>query len=106
MKPFDFKYGREQETVDEREENVKLMQKSEDEDFGPFQQEMEASEMEEIIYLETSMVDFSTNVCFVESWTCQNESHYSYVCGIQVDGGEYDITGLRTTNLAESNLFR
>ncbi|GBM05089.1 hypothetical protein AVEN_210799-1 [Araneus ventricosus] len=31
------------------------------------------------------------------------KAHYSYVCGIQeVDGGEYDLTSLRTTNLAKS----
>ncbi|GBM84957.1 hypothetical protein AVEN_120222-2 [Araneus ventricosus] len=31
------------------------------------------------------------------------KAHYSYVCGIQeVDGGEYDITGLRITNSAKS----
>ncbi|GBN36996.1 hypothetical protein AVEN_252675-1 [Araneus ventricosus] len=30
-------------------------------------------------------------------------AHYLYVCGIQeVDGGEYDMTGLRITNLTKS----
>ncbi|GBN29713.1 hypothetical protein AVEN_51384-1 [Araneus ventricosus] len=30
-------------------------------------------------------------------------AHFSYVCWIQeVDGGEYDMTGLRATNLAKS----
>ncbi|GBN93244.1 hypothetical protein AVEN_237582-1 [Araneus ventricosus] len=47
MKPFDFMYGRKQETVDEKEENVMLMVESEDEDFGSFQQKMEAAGMAE-----------------------------------------------------------
>ncbi|GBL96927.1 hypothetical protein AVEN_182510-1 [Araneus ventricosus] len=62
MKPFDFKYGRKQETSDEKEENLVLMEDFEDEYFGSFQQEMEAAEMEDIIYLESSMVNFSTNL--------------------------------------------
>ncbi|GBN73400.1 hypothetical protein AVEN_219674-1 [Araneus ventricosus] len=47
MKPFDFKYGRKQETDDEKEENVILTEDSEDKDFDSFQQEIEAAEMEE-----------------------------------------------------------
>ncbi|GBM20499.1 hypothetical protein AVEN_61044-1 [Araneus ventricosus] len=47
MKPFDFKYGRKQETDDEKEEKVILMEESDDEDFGSFQQEIEAAEMGE-----------------------------------------------------------
>ncbi|GBM30627.1 hypothetical protein AVEN_18319-1 [Araneus ventricosus] len=104
MKPFDFKYGRKQETDDEKEENVILMQESEDEVFGSFQQEMEAAEMEEVIYLESLMLDFSTNL-FVLIYNLGDDKikiHYTYFCGIQeVDGGEYDITGLITTNLAK-----
>ncbi|GBL76720.1 hypothetical protein AVEN_53405-1 [Araneus ventricosus] len=65
---------------------------------------MEAEEMEEVIYLKLSMVDFfNKSLCFVECCRCRNEAHYSYVCGIQeVYGSEYDMTGLRTTNLAKS----
>ncbi|GBN66732.1 hypothetical protein AVEN_131132-1, partial [Araneus ventricosus] len=62
MKPLDFKYGRQQETDDEKEENVILMEEYENKDFGSFQQEMEAAGMEEVIYLDSSMVDFSTNL--------------------------------------------
>ncbi|GBM78338.1 hypothetical protein AVEN_27935-1 [Araneus ventricosus] len=62
MKQFDFKYGRKQETNDEKEENVIPIEESEDEDFGSFQQEMEAAEMDEVIYLESSIVNFSTNL--------------------------------------------
>ncbi|GBO00147.1 hypothetical protein AVEN_96989-1 [Araneus ventricosus] len=62
MKPFDFKYGRKQETVDKKEENVTLMEESEDEHFGSFQRELETVEMEELTYLESSMVDFLRNL--------------------------------------------
>ncbi|GBN37127.1 hypothetical protein AVEN_233342-1 [Araneus ventricosus] len=62
MKPFDLKYGRKIETGDEKEENVMLMEESEDEDFDSFQKEMEDVEIEEIIYLESFTVDFSTNL--------------------------------------------
>ncbi|GBM18845.1 hypothetical protein AVEN_203119-1 [Araneus ventricosus] len=47
MKPFDFKYGRKQETDDEKEENMTLMEEFEDEDFGFLQQETEDAEIEE-----------------------------------------------------------
>ncbi|GBN41546.1 hypothetical protein AVEN_173955-1 [Araneus ventricosus] len=62
MKQFDLKYARKQETDDEKEENVILMKESVDEDFGSFQQETEAAEMEEVIYLESSKADFSTTM--------------------------------------------
>ncbi|GBM06753.1 hypothetical protein AVEN_62997-1 [Araneus ventricosus] len=105
MNPFDFKYGRKQESDDEKEENVILIEESEYEDFGSFQQETVAAGMQEVIYLESSMVDFTTNL-FVFIYNlggARMKAHYSYVCGIQeVDGGEYDMTGLRTTNLAKS----
>ncbi|GBM27794.1 hypothetical protein AVEN_269747-1 [Araneus ventricosus] len=100
---FDFKYGRKQETDDEEEENVILTLESEDDDFGSFQQEIEVAEMEEAIYLESSMVDFSTNmfVLIDNVGATGIKAHCSYVCGIQeVDGGEYDLTGLKTTNLS------
>ncbi|GBN18038.1 hypothetical protein AVEN_163677-1 [Araneus ventricosus] len=51
MKPLDFKSGRKQETDKEKDENVILRVQSEYEDFDSFQQEMEAAEIEEIIYL-------------------------------------------------------
>ncbi|GBM25096.1 hypothetical protein AVEN_206482-1 [Araneus ventricosus] len=38
------------------------MEESEYEDFGSFQQEREAVEMDEEVYLESSMVDFSPNL--------------------------------------------
>ncbi|GBO30474.1 hypothetical protein AVEN_39795-1 [Araneus ventricosus] len=78
MKPFDFKYERKQETDDEKEENVILMEESEDEDFGSFQQEMETAEMEKVIYMESSMVDFSTNM-FDNVGSARMKAHHSYV---------------------------
>ncbi|GBM10163.1 hypothetical protein AVEN_258764-1 [Araneus ventricosus] len=51
------------------------------------------------------MIDFSTNlfVLIDNIGGARMKAHYSYVFGIQeVDGGEYDMTGLRTTNLAKS----
>ncbi|GBN01377.1 hypothetical protein AVEN_110432-1 [Araneus ventricosus] len=109
LKPFEFKYERKKETVDEKVENVILIELSEDEDCGSFQQEMEAAKMEEVIYLESLMVDFSTNlfVLIDNVGGARMKAHYSYICGNQEDdGGEYDMTGLRTANLAKSNLFR
>ncbi|GBN93233.1 hypothetical protein AVEN_136266-1 [Araneus ventricosus] len=81
LKPFDFKYGRKQETDDEKEENVILMVESEYEDFDSFQQEMEAAEIEEIISLESSMVDFSTNMLILIDNVVggRMKAHYSYV---------------------------
>ncbi|GBM04546.1 hypothetical protein AVEN_93950-1 [Araneus ventricosus] len=90
MRPFDFKYKSE-ETVDDKVGNVILIEESEDEDFGSFQQEMEAAKKEEVIYLESLMVDFSTNlfVLIDNVGGARMKAHYSYVCGIQeVDGGE------------------
>ncbi|GBM08643.1 hypothetical protein AVEN_52478-1 [Araneus ventricosus] len=105
MQPFDFKYGRESETDDEKEENVIQWKNSKYEDFGSFQQKMESVGMKEVIYLESSMVDFSTNlfVLIYNLGGARMKAHYSYVCGIrEVDSGEHDMTGLRTTNLAKS----
>ncbi|GBO14648.1 hypothetical protein AVEN_49232-1 [Araneus ventricosus] len=65
---------------------------------------MEAAKMEEVIYLESPMIDFSTNLfVLIDNFGgARMKAHYSYVCGIQeVDGGEYDMSGLRTTNLAK-----
>ncbi|GBN25057.1 hypothetical protein AVEN_65056-1 [Araneus ventricosus] len=98
MKLFDFMYGRKQESDDEKEENEILIEISDDEDFGSFQHEMEVAV--EVIYLESSMVDFSTNlfVLIDKVGGARMKAHYSYVCGIlEVDGGKYDMTGLRTT---------
>ncbi|GBM33232.1 hypothetical protein AVEN_91632-1 [Araneus ventricosus] len=100
----DFKYGRKQETDDEKKENVILMLESEDEDFGSFQKEMEAAEMEKLIYLGSSIADFSTSMfILIDNFGgAKIKAHYSYVFGIQeVDGGEYDMTDLRTINLAK-----
>ncbi|GBL78997.1 hypothetical protein AVEN_48957-1 [Araneus ventricosus] len=105
MKPFNFKYGRKQETDDEKEENVILMEESEDEDFDSFQQEMETAEMEEVIYLGSSTVEFSKNmfVLIDNVGSSRMKAHYLYVCRIQeVDGDEYDMTDLRITNLDKS----
>ncbi|GBL72809.1 hypothetical protein AVEN_128016-1 [Araneus ventricosus] len=102
MMPSDFKYGRKQETVDEEKENVILMEESEDEDCGSFQREME-----EVIYLESFMVDFSTNLLVllnVGGVRIKNIIHTS--AGFKnVEGSEYDMTGLRTTNLAKSKFI-
>ncbi|GBL90528.1 hypothetical protein AVEN_179448-1 [Araneus ventricosus] len=81
------------------------MKESENEDFGSFQQETEAAEIEEVIYVESPTADFSTNlfVLIDNVGDARMKAHHSYICGIQeVDGGEYDIKGLRTTNLAKS----
>ncbi|GBM18821.1 hypothetical protein AVEN_203099-1 [Araneus ventricosus] len=51
------------------------------------------------------MVDFSTNlfVLIKNVGGARMKAHYSYVCWIQeVDGGEYDIIGLKTTNIDKS----
>ncbi|GBN89088.1 hypothetical protein AVEN_185698-1 [Araneus ventricosus] len=85
--------------------NVILMEISEDEDFGSFQQGTDAAEMEEVTYLESAVVDFSPNVFVLidNVGNARMKTHYSYVCGIQeVDSGEYDVTGLRVANLAKS----
>ncbi|GBM13652.1 hypothetical protein AVEN_229613-1 [Araneus ventricosus] len=82
-----------------------LMEESEDQDFGSFQQETGAAEMEEVICLESSMADLSTNrfVLINNVGGAIMKTHYSYVCGIQgVGGGELDMRGLMTTNLAKS----
>ncbi|GBM35847.1 hypothetical protein AVEN_134099-1 [Araneus ventricosus] len=105
MKPFHFMCGRKQEIDDEKEENVLLMEESEDEDFDSFQQETDAAKMEGVNYLESSMVDFSTNmfVMFDNIGDERKKAHYLYVCGIQeVVDCEYETTGLRTTNLSKS----
>ncbi|GBO05685.1 hypothetical protein AVEN_105755-1 [Araneus ventricosus] len=86
-----------QETDDEKEENVILIKESEDEDFGTFQQETEVVEMEVLI-------DFLTNTfALIDTvGSVLMMAHYLYFCMIQeVDGDEYDTTGLRTTNLAK-----
>ncbi|GBL83501.1 hypothetical protein AVEN_196352-1 [Araneus ventricosus] len=108
MKLFDFKYGRKQETNDEKEENVILLEKTEDEDFGSFQQEMEVAEMKEVISLGPSMDNFTTNLLVLidNVGGDKMKAHYLYVCGIQkVNGGEYDMRGLRSTNEAKSRKF-
>ncbi|GBN52198.1 hypothetical protein AVEN_17457-1 [Araneus ventricosus] len=54
------------------------------------------------------MVDFSTNtfVLIDNFGGARMTAHYSYDCGIQeVDGREYDMTDLRTTNLAKSKFI-
>ncbi|GBM88906.1 hypothetical protein AVEN_12515-1 [Araneus ventricosus] len=65
---------------------------------------MGAAEMEEIIYLESSMVDFSTNlfVLLDNVGGARMEVHYAHVGIQELKGGEYEIPGLRTTNLAKS----
>ncbi|GBM12160.1 hypothetical protein AVEN_39491-1 [Araneus ventricosus] len=68
------KENKRKEEKEEKEENVVLMEESEYEDFVSFQQEMEDAEMEEVIYLESSIVDFSTNLFFYPyCWRYQNE---------------------------------
>ncbi|GBL77638.1 hypothetical protein AVEN_152877-1 [Araneus ventricosus] len=82
-----------------------LMEKFEDEDFGSIQLEMEVEEMEEVIYLESFMVDFSTNMFALidNDGDTRMKAHNLCVCEIQeIDGGEYDMIDMRTANLAES----
>ncbi|GBM89103.1 hypothetical protein AVEN_114548-1 [Araneus ventricosus] len=65
---------------------------------------MEAVKVEELIYLESPVLDFSTNLfVLIDNVSgTRMKAHYSCICGIQeVDDGEYDMTGLRTTNLAK-----
>ncbi|GBM98330.1 hypothetical protein AVEN_113426-1 [Araneus ventricosus] len=65
---------------------------------------MEAAEMEEVIYLESSIPDFSTNrFDLIDNvGNSRMKAHYSLVCGIRsVDSGELYTTCLRTTNLAK-----
>ncbi|GBM45425.1 hypothetical protein AVEN_56268-1 [Araneus ventricosus] len=85
MRPFDFKYGRKKETDDEKEENMILMEESEDEDFRSFQQQTETAEVEEVIYLESSMADFSKNMLVLidNAGSARMKAHHSYVCGIK-----------------------
>ncbi|GBO36311.1 hypothetical protein AVEN_204887-1, partial [Araneus ventricosus] len=81
------------------------MEESEDEDFGSFQQETDVAEVEEVIYLESCMVDFSTNMLIlIDNVECARmKVHHSNVYGIQeVDCGEYDMTALRPTNMVKS----
>ncbi|GBN75214.1 hypothetical protein AVEN_37577-1 [Araneus ventricosus] len=68
------------ETVDEEEENVILMEESED-DFGSFQQEKEAAEIQEVTYLDQFMADFSTimYILFDKVGGARMKAHYSYV---------------------------
>ncbi|GBN26631.1 hypothetical protein AVEN_102704-1, partial [Araneus ventricosus] len=97
-------YGRKEDTEDEKEENVILMEESGDEDFASFQQVTEAADLEEVIYLEPFMVYFSTNMFVLNDnvGDARMKANYSYICEIQeVDGGEYDMTGLRTTSMAK-----
>ncbi|GBN20190.1 hypothetical protein AVEN_21436-1 [Araneus ventricosus] len=66
---------------------------------------MEAAKMEDVIYLESSMVDFSINlfVLIYNLGGTRMKAHYSYVCEFEeIDSGEYDMTGLKTTTLAKS----
>ncbi|GBO46531.1 hypothetical protein AVEN_156237-1 [Araneus ventricosus] len=95
-----------QETDDEKEKNLILMEEFKKEDFGCFQQETEAAKMVEVIYLKSSSrAEFSTNICalIVNVGGARMNVYYSCVCGIQgVGDDELDMTGLRTTNLAKS----
>ncbi|GBM20915.1 hypothetical protein AVEN_253717-1 [Araneus ventricosus] len=83
-----------QETDKVKEENVILMEESED--VGAF------FEIEEVIYLESSLADFSTNIFVLIDNVGSVRMKAHYICRIQgVDGGELDMTGLRTTNRAK-----
>ncbi|GBL74911.1 hypothetical protein AVEN_243741-1 [Araneus ventricosus] len=80
------------------------MDESEHEDFGSFEKETDAAEMEDIFLLESSMADFSINIfVLIDIVGCARlKSHYSYVCGIQgVYDSELHTTGLRSANLAK-----
>ncbi|GBL76909.1 hypothetical protein AVEN_12586-1 [Araneus ventricosus] len=80
-----------------KKKNLILMEESEDQYFESFQQETEAEEVEEVIYLESLMVDFSTNMLvLIDNFgSARMIPHYSYVYRTQeVDSGEYDMTAL------------
>ncbi|GBN87556.1 hypothetical protein AVEN_214332-1 [Araneus ventricosus] len=105
MKSFDLKYERKQETAEEKVKNVKLIEESDNEDFALLNKKMEAANIEELIYLESPMVNSSTNMfALIDNvGGARLKAHYSYVCGFQeVEGDEYDMICLRTTNLTES----
>ncbi|GBN44172.1 hypothetical protein AVEN_168929-1 [Araneus ventricosus] len=111
MKQSDLKRGIKQETDDEKEENVLLIEESEDENFGCFKQGMEAAEIEEVIYLESSMADFSTNmfVLIDNVGGTRMKAHYSYVCLIwiwQVSEGRIVILLRLLSNLSDLNQIR
>ncbi|GBO07006.1 hypothetical protein AVEN_182809-1 [Araneus ventricosus] len=92
MKTFQFKFGRKQESDNEKDKNVIQIEESDDEDFGFFQQEIEVAEIEEVIYLESSMLEFSTNlfVSINNLGGTKMNAHYSYSCWIlEANGGEY-----------------
>ncbi|GBL76138.1 hypothetical protein AVEN_121735-1 [Araneus ventricosus] len=106
MKPFYFNYGIKEETVDEKEENVILIEESQDENFcfsrrnGCFRDRKDIEK--------SSMDDFETNIFVLVDNVggVRITAHGSYVFRIQeVDGGVSDMTGLRTTNLTKSKLI-
>ncbi|GBL83823.1 hypothetical protein AVEN_132701-1 [Araneus ventricosus] len=107
MKPFDFKYGRKTETNDEKEENVILMEESVDEDFRSFKQEIEAAGMKYVIYLESSMIDFPTNL-FVFIYNiggARMNADSRCACLKSAGFKKFTVvimTGLRAINLAKS----
>ncbi|GBL95019.1 hypothetical protein AVEN_187525-1 [Araneus ventricosus] len=104
MKPFNFKYGRKQETDDEKEENVILIIESEDEVLVSFQQEMEASEMEEPTLSPARLqLDCSKNVDeeAVEQWI--NEDSTLERCEVLSDD---DIVSRVTCGSEETKEFR
>ncbi|GBM64631.1 hypothetical protein AVEN_91702-1 [Araneus ventricosus] len=93
-------------TDDEKEENVVLMEESEDYDFGSFQQETEATETEEETYLESNMADSSTNIyILIDNVRDVRIGPCPYICKMDgFNGGELDVTNLRSTSLAKSKL--
>ncbi|GBM62654.1 hypothetical protein AVEN_257258-1 [Araneus ventricosus] len=102
MKPFDFKYGRKQETDDAKEESVIPVEEYEDEDFGFFSTRNESCEDGGSNLSRIFHDCFSTNL-FVLIDSARKKAHYLYVCTIQeFDGVEYNMTGLRTTSLVKS----
>ncbi|GBM29371.1 hypothetical protein AVEN_176003-1 [Araneus ventricosus] len=92
-----------EEIEDEEEENVILMEESEDDDF-----EREAAEIREVTYIDQSMLISSTNIyILIDNFVgAKMKTHYSYVCrNLGVDGGELDVTGLKSANLAKSKFI-
>ncbi|GBM07045.1 hypothetical protein AVEN_63485-1 [Araneus ventricosus] len=89
------------ETDDEEEENVKQMEKSENDDFDIFEQRMEVVETDEIKYLESPVTEFST-IMHIFTGNVEGariKTHYLHVYRTDgVDGGELDTAGLRSTN--------
>ncbi|GBM29129.1 hypothetical protein AVEN_40136-1 [Araneus ventricosus] len=76
--------------------------------IGSFPQEKEASEIEEVTYLGSSMVNFSTNMNILidNAPVARMKDPYFYVCRIDgIDCDELDVAGLKNPSLAKSKFI-